>query len=153
MRNEDDSCHLFHRKEGVTQGDPLAMITYGIRTLPLICDLRTAHPHTMQPWYADDAVMGGTFEALHDHMRDLLVKVSPWGYLPDLTKSILDVSPRNIHQAYAHLQGMGVRVVTGICYLRIFIGEKESEKSWLAENLEGWTHSVEVMAGVARRHP
>ena len=45
VRNtEDGSGHFLHSKEGVTQGDPLAMITYGIRVLPLIRVLRTDQP-------------------------------------------------------------------------------------------------------------
>ena len=56
---EDGSGHFLHSKEGVTQGDPLAMIAYGIVVLPLIRDLRRAHPCVMQPWYADDAWEGG----------------------------------------------------------------------------------------------
>ena len=32
----DGSGHFFHSKEGVTQGYPLALITYGIGVLPLI---------------------------------------------------------------------------------------------------------------------
>ena len=32
----DGSGHLLHSKEGVTQGDPLAMISYGIGVLPLV---------------------------------------------------------------------------------------------------------------------
>ena len=38
------SCHFLHSKEGVTQGDPLSMIAYGIGVLPLIRELREAHP-------------------------------------------------------------------------------------------------------------
>ena len=48
---------------------------------------------------------------------------------------------------------MGVRVVTGRLYLRGFIGEKESDKAWLSEKVVGWTHLVEVLAGVAIWHP
>ena len=37
---EDGSGHFLYSKEGVTQGDPLNMIAYGIWVLPLIWDLR-----------------------------------------------------------------------------------------------------------------
>ena len=45
----DGSGHFLHSKEGVTQGDPIAMITYGIGVLPLIRDLKRAHPCVTQP--------------------------------------------------------------------------------------------------------
>ena len=34
-----------------------------------------------------------------------------------------------------------------------FIGEPAVEKAWIAYEVKGCTDSVEVMAGVARRHP
>ena len=40
----DGSGHFLHSKEGVTQGDTLSMIKYGIGVLPLIWELREAHP-------------------------------------------------------------------------------------------------------------
>ena len=55
------SGHFLHSKEGVTQGDPLAMIAYDIGVLPLIRELREAHPCVTHPWYADDAGAGGAF--------------------------------------------------------------------------------------------
>ena len=57
----DASSHLLNIKEGVTQGEPLATIEYGIGVLPLIRGLQNAHPRFTQPWYADDAGSGGTF--------------------------------------------------------------------------------------------
>lgn len=45
--------------EGVTQGDPLAMLLYGISTLPLIDILRGVG--VRQCWYADDSSAQGTF--------------------------------------------------------------------------------------------
>ena len=60
-----------HSKEGVTQGDPLAMIAYGIGVLPLIRKLRESHPCVTQPWYDDDAGAGGTFIDAQAHFQDL----------------------------------------------------------------------------------
>ena len=56
----DVSGHFLHSKEGVTQGDPLAMIAYGIGVLPLSQELREAHPRVTQPWYADYVGAGGS---------------------------------------------------------------------------------------------
>ena len=47
------------------------MIVYGIRFLPLIREIWDAHPRVTQPWYADDAVAGGKFPQLMEHLRDL----------------------------------------------------------------------------------
>ena len=88
-----------HSKEGVTQGDPLAMIAYGIGVLPLIRELREAHPRVTQPWYADDTGAGGTFTEVQAHFQDLQVRGPARGYYPELTKSILVVTPGNVARA------------------------------------------------------
>ena len=129
------------------------MIAYGIGILPLICELRTAHPHATQPWYEYKSDVGGTFEALQDHMRDLLVRGPLWGNFPEPTKIILVLSLQNFQRAEAQFRGMGVRVVTRSRYLGGFIGNQDLYKAWLAEKVEVWMHLVEVLAGVARRHP
>ena len=54
--------HWMMSKEGVTQGDPLSMILYGLGMLPLTMKLKNAVPECIQPWYADDAGAGGEFE-------------------------------------------------------------------------------------------
>ena len=43
------SGHFLHIKEGVNQGEHLAMIAYGIGVLPLIRELRNSHPWVTQP--------------------------------------------------------------------------------------------------------
>ena len=50
-----------HSKEGVTQGDPLAMIAYGIGVLLLIRELWGSHPRVTQMWYANDEGGGRKF--------------------------------------------------------------------------------------------
>ena len=44
---------IMHSREGVIKGGPLAMITYGLGIIPLIKNLKTAHPDITQPWYAE----------------------------------------------------------------------------------------------------
>ena len=67
----DGSVHFLHRKEGVTQGYPLAMIAYGTGFLSLIRELWGAQSRITQPWYADDAGAGGKFSHILDRLRDL----------------------------------------------------------------------------------
>ena len=57
----------------MTQGDPLAMIAYGIGILPLIKNPKRAIPDVTQPWYTDDAGDLGTFARL-DTYFDLLTR-------------------------------------------------------------------------------
>ena len=64
------SGHFFHSKEGMTQGDLLVMIAYGIGVLPLIKELRNAHPRVTQTSYADDAGAGGMFQQVQAHIWD-----------------------------------------------------------------------------------
>ena len=102
-----------HSKEGVTQGDPLAMIAYGIGVLPLIRDLRIAYPLIMQPWYADDTGAGGEFCDIMAHFRDLQLRGTAWGYYPYPTKSILVVAERIVPRAKEYFCRMGIQVVAG----------------------------------------
>ena len=58
VRDVDGSGHFLRRKKDVNQWDPLAMILFGIGILLKICEIYTAHPNDMQPWYADDTSVG-----------------------------------------------------------------------------------------------
>ena len=68
---EDGSGQFVHRKESVTQGEPLAMIEYAIGVLLLIRELCDAHPCVSQPWYADNVGAGGKFGRIPTHFQDL----------------------------------------------------------------------------------
>ena len=114
-------------KKGVTQGDPLAMVAYGLGILLLIYELRQAHPRITHNWYADDAGAGGTSEGIRRHLDGLMVRGPPQGYFPKPTKSILVVSPRKIPQAEAFFRGYGFQIVTGNRYLGGFVRNKEAQ--------------------------
>ena len=59
----------------MTQGDPLAMIAYGIRTLPLIKNLKQEIPGVTQPCYADNSVDLSTFAILETYFDSLTCQV------------------------------------------------------------------------------
>ena len=63
-------------KAGVTQGDPLSMVLYGLSLTPLAEAIRNAVPRTVQPWYADDAAMVGPIPSLATAQR-LLLQLGP----------------------------------------------------------------------------
>ena len=149
----DGSGHFLHSKEGVTQGDPLAMIAYDIGVLPVIRYLRRAHPRVTQPWYVDDAGAGGEFGEIMAHFRDLQLRGPAWGYYPEPTKSILVVADRNVPRAKEYFRGMGIQVVTGSRYLCGFVREREAEAILIQEKVEGWVESVRTLSGVSRKHP
>ena len=44
-------------------------------------------------------------------------------------------------------------MVTGHCYLGGFIVNMDAEREWLREKVQGWTELVNVLAGVAHKHP
>ena len=63
MRNNDGyGGEWLASMEGVTQGDPLSMILYGIGMLPLTRLLKKDVPGCNQPWYADDAGTADSFD-------------------------------------------------------------------------------------------
>ena len=75
------------------------------------------------------------------------------GYFQELTNSILVVAPRNLARAEDFFCSMGIKVVTGSCYLGVFFDNREAKDRWLAENVQGWTDSVKMMSWVAHKHP
>ena len=70
-------------EEGVTQGDVLAMILYGLALLPIIKELKRNFPNLQQPWYADDAAAAGKFQQIKDFVLELMEKGPKYGYYPE----------------------------------------------------------------------
>ena len=91
LQNRNGTASFLHIKEGVTQGEPLAMIVYGIGILPLIKNLKRKIPDVTQPWYSDNAKDLGTFARLATYF-DLLTCQGPGrGYYPEQSNSVLIV--------------------------------------------------------------
>ena len=56
----DDTPVIILSREGVTQGDPLSMVLYGITLIPLAEDLRDEYPTILYPFNAKDAAFNGS---------------------------------------------------------------------------------------------
>ena len=78
------------------QGDPTAMIAYGIGILPLIKNLKREIPDVNQPWYSDNSVALGTFARIETYFDSLTCQGPGRRYYPEPSKSILLVHPENI---------------------------------------------------------
>ena len=129
------------------------MIAYGIGVLPLIWELWNAHTRVTQSWYADDAGAGGMFQQILERFWELQARGPAQGYYLEPTKSILVVAPGNVAREEEQFWGLGIRVVTGHRYLGGYIGDREAERSWLKENIQGWKEYVNILTGVAPKHP
>mmetsp|Transcript_5227 Transcript_5227/g.7776 ORF Transcript_5227/g.7776 Transcript_5227/m.7776 type:complete len:169 (+) Transcript_5227:2704-3210(+) len=90
-------------KEGVTQGDPLAMVLYALGVLPIIehleqyCKDDTTNLcllFLIQIWYADDSAFAGYFAKVWKWFKELCKIGPPLGYFPEPDKSILSPAPR-----------------------------------------------------------
>ena len=80
--------HFIHCKDGVAQGEPMALIAYGLGILPLIRGIQADHPLITQPWYADYAGSRGYFGNIHRHLEEIMLMGLSFGYFPDPTKNI-----------------------------------------------------------------
>ncbi len=153
IRCGNDLFLIILSKEGVTQGDLLAMVMYGLGLLPLIRILKTEVPDLHQPWYADDAGAGGHFQNIRLYFKKLQEYGPPRGYFPEPSKSILIVQEHNKEKAEAYFNDFGFEVVTGGRYLGGFIGKKAAQRKWVEGKDQDWADGALELSKIVGRHP
>ena len=106
--NGNGTTSFLHSREGMTQGDPLDMVAYGIGILLLIKYLKSAFTDVTQPWYAGDASALGTTTRVGSYFNSLKKLELGRGYHPELSKSVLIVHPENFEtvNSLAHVMGL-----------------------------------------------
>jgi hypothetical protein len=145
--------HILLSQEGVTQGDPLAMILFGITVCPLAEFLRTQVPTAVQPWFADDAAAIGDLESIAQ-VTDLLVQYGPnRGYYVEPTKSTVVCKPDNQPQAQQRLSRFQFKFSDGERYVGGFLGSSTSLEKWLTPQIDAWVDAIHSLASVARKYP
>ena len=154
VRSKDGGDAIFiYSKEGWTQGDPIAMIVYGIVMLPVTKSIIATVPECHQPWYADDAGAGGKFNDIMRYFTTLCDKGPARGYFPEPTKSIIIVKPQSVEAAKAKFAHLGFKVVTGARYLGGHVGTVESKEKWVSDKVKTWTEAVRSLSRVAQSSP
>jgi hypothetical protein len=144
-------------EEGLSQGDPLAMVLYGVALMPLAEHLRKFLPDVLTPWYADDAAAAGNAERSAMALKFLKVYGPIYGYYPEPEKSFHICKKEDEAQAevafYAHGLKLKVQFVRGMRYLGGYIGSRDSKLEWVEEKVRVWVDGVKILASVVKRFP
>ena len=91
-----------YSKEGITQGDPLAMAMFALASVPLIRRIDT--DGAIQAWYADDASSGGLLACI----RKWWDQLTPTG-----RRDVRIVNVRTCAKAVTYPPAFGWRFWTG----------------------------------------
>ena len=75
-------------REGVTQGNPLSVLLYGITLFPLTEELRVADLGLLFPFYTDDVDFDGSKRRSAQLLKLLMKRRPDHGYLPEPAKSL-----------------------------------------------------------------
>ena len=138
-------------QEGTTQGDPLAMPTYALATIPLIQKLEGNH---RQVWYADDAAAVGKILDLRDWWERLSTIGPSYGYFPNASKTWLVIKEGLHETARSIFANTGVNVTcSGRPYLGASIGSEEYVAEQVKLKVSEWTANLKSLATIAETQP
>ena len=135
------------------QGDPLAMIVYGIGILPLINDPKREIPDVTHTRYADDDGSLGTFARLETYFDSITHQGLGRGYHRQQSKSVLIVRPENLEAVKLFGRRHRFKVLTGARYLGDYIGENESKRDWLRERTLTWDKNISTIGETTGKYP
>ena len=138
-------------REGVTQGDPLSMLLYGLATMPLIQKLES--PNTYQAWYADDSSCQGKLEDVMQWWEKLQELGPSIGYFPQPRKTYLVVHPDDVNEASAIFRRTGITIVDGMRFLGGFVGSLDGQESYVGSKVKEWSDSISKLAEVGKLCP
>ena len=123
--NGNGTGSFLHSREGGPQGEPLAIITYGIGIFPLVKNPRRYIPEVTQPWYSDYDRSLGTFIIIETYFNFLTHQVPGRRYHPEPFKSVHIVHMENIKAGKVFREHHGFKVCKCKRYLGCCIGDDE----------------------------
>ena len=127
-------------REGVTQGDPLSMVLYGITLAPLTEELRAADPGLLYLFYADDAEFDGSARRSAQLLKLLMRRRPDRGYFPEPAKSIFILDTPGQEAAAKRefaAEGLTLNFVSGSRYSGAYLGPQKELEAWVKPK---WRH-------------
>ena len=146
----EGTTELLFSSEGTTQGDPLAMLFYGVSLMPLIESLKDREKY-IQTWYADDSGALGALENLVEWLSSLTENGPKYGYYPEPSKSYLVVHPNFAEKTHQLFNRFGIRIVEGRRYLGGFIGSDEGKIRFTFKKIQEWLDCLGELSKVAEK--
>ena len=139
-------------KEGVTQGDPLAMAMYAVAVTPLI--YRLTEEKLKQVWFADDASAAGKLAGLKSWWNNM-TRIGPeYGYFPNSSKTWLIVKEEHLGEAKQIFHETGVKISHGgKSHLGSAIGSRPFVESFVEEKVSKWKKELEHLSDIAMTQP
>ena len=120
--------------EGVTQGDSLSIVLYGITLVLLTEDLKDADTTLLSTLYANDAVFDGSLRQSTTQLKILMDRGKDRGYFPNPAKSVFIAdNPEDKEAAKRgfYWAGLNLSYVDGEHYLEAYLGTKEELDKWV----------------------
>ena len=142
--------------EGTTQGDPVAMPSYGVGILPLLAIIKPEfEPEKMKHVaYADDLGGGSRLEKLRDWWDRCVEHGPAMGYHPKASKSWLVVKEDLLEKATELFNGTGVKITTeGRKYLGGHVGTVEGTERYVKNLVQEWIEQLEKLTAIAKSEP
>ena len=128
------------------------MMLYAVAVLPLIHSLKAPGKWT-QNWYADDSSCVADLPSLKVWFDELLCKGPNYGYHPEPSKTVLIVGPSYVQEASALFGDLGIRVVSGGCFLGGYICESGLTADFVSNKVQLWSRCVQHLSDVAISQP
>ena len=134
-------------KEGMTQGDPLAMAMFAIAMVPLINKVKGDE---CQCWYANDTSAGGKLRSWWDKV----LQYGPeYGYFPNPEKSWLVVK-EHMEEAHNIFGTPGVQITNqGRQYIGAPTGSEGFVEAFVKMKAEAWSEAAKKLSGFAKTPP
>ena len=141
-------------KEGTTQGDPIAMVVYGLSLLPLMSNIKNGS-HLIHLAFADDLASGGKLEDILAWWKSLKELGPKIGYYPNESKSWLIVK-RETSEDAAKIVFVDSEInITseGRNHLGAVIGTENYKAEYVREKLKKWVGELTLLSNIAISHP